>query len=323
MHRRWKLSSTRFRRPVPPIGFSGPWAAASFSTRFSFPMNPQNPLNERPTDAGPPLNDGSKGSSGMGAPTGRRRRIPGLGWRRLVLAGVLSWLIRGAAAAGTLGILLGPAETFRGKTGDFVMAAPNAYRGLVHYLHADQHVDQFARTVEYLDQHAPTVEEVQTAVEDARTWIRRFEFSRARLRRGALRLGLVNPIGGIADIREGLDSLPPRGSMDVLLEQSSAMLDPAAAYLAEVKVDPIVQGARNLGDNLAPDEILATLAAIALLAGSLLLMGLYIVTMWVRRGLPGFLGRLWLRAGVRFNRRWYAENRDAVIELLGLGPPGD
>lgn len=253
----------------------------------------------------------------------RRRRIPGLGLRRLVAAGVLSWLIRAAAAAGTLGVLLGPGESFRGKSVDFTMAVPNAYRGLVHYLHADEHVDQFARTIEYLDQHAPSVEEVRGTIDGAQTWVRRFEFSRARLKRGILRLGLVNPLGGIADIREGLDSLPPRGSMDALIEQSTALLDPAAAYLAEVKVDPIVQGARNLGDNLAPDELASTLLTIALFAGTLLLGGLYLVTMWVRRGVPGFFGRLWLRAGVRFNRRWYAENREAVIELLGLGPPED
>ena len=217
--------------------------------------------------------------------------------------------------------MLGPAETFGGKATDFVMAVPNAYRGLVHYLHADEHVDQFARTVEYLDQHAPSVEEVQGTIDGARTWIRRFEFSRARLKRGALRLGLVNPLGGIADIREGLDSLPPRGSMDALIQQSSAILDPAAAYLADVQVDPIVQGARNFGDNLAADELLATLSAVGLFGGTLMLVGLYLVTMWVRRGLPGFFGRLWLRSGVRFNQRWYAENREAVIDLLGLGPP--
>ena len=254
----------------------------------------------------------------LGIPIGTG--LPGLGLGRMLLAALLSWAIRGAAVAGALGILLGPAETLPGKVRDFGLAVPNAYRGLVHYLHADAHVDQFARTVEYLDEHAPSVEEVRSTVDGARTWIRRFEFSRARLRRGALHLGTIRPIQGFADIREGLDSLPPRGDLDRLIQHSQAMLDPAAEYLEEVRVDPIVQAARNAGDNLAPDEIASTLLTMLGLSGILLLTGLYIVTLWVRRGMPGWFARTWMKAGIRTNRDWYLEHHEDVLRVLGLRP---
>lgn len=254
--------------------------------------------------------------------------IPGLGLGRLVLGQVLGWGVRTANGAGLIGVLVGSGESVRGHVSDFAMAIPNGFRALGHYVHGGRHLDQFARTAQYLSEEAPTVAELQSTMAGSRSWLNRFDLARNSIREGLAELAEAEIILGTSDVRWGLTHMPPRAELDTLVARANAIVEPTIGYLAEVQLDPLMQAAVNVSDNLARDEILGTALTMVALGIMVWIGGSYVCTMWVRRGLPGFMGRAWMRAGRAAYPGWFDENRGAVLAALGLegrGPevPGD
>ena len=83
-----------------------------------------------------------------------------------------------------------------------------------------------------------------------------------------------------------------------------------------------MQAAARASDNLAGDEIVGTLLTAVVMGAAMWILSSYVITMWVRRGLPSFLGRAWMRAGTRSYPGWYRQNREGVLRVLGLGHAG-
>ena len=247
------------------------------------------------------------------------RSIPGLTLARAVTAHLVAWLIRAANGAGVLGVLLGAGESVPGHVGDYAMALPNGLRAVEHYLHGGRHVDQLARTVAYLNEEAPTVDELRGTMAGTRSWLNRFDLARGSIREGLEELGDAELILGTSDIRWGLTHMPPRAELDTLVGRTRAIVEPAVDYLSEVQLDPLARAAANASDNLARDEIVGTVAVILILATVVWIAGGYLVTVWIRRGLPSFLGRAWMRVGVRTFPAWYAAHGGDVEWALGLG----
>ena len=134
--------------------------------------------------------------------------IPGLGLGRTLLAEALGWGARTVNAAGLAGILFGTAESVVGHMRDYALAVPNGFRALRHYLHGGRHIDQFARTVEYLNEEAPTVDEVQHVLAGSRSWLNRFDLATGSIQEGLQELGEAEIILGTSDIRWGLTNMP-------------------------------------------------------------------------------------------------------------------
>ncbi|MGI9625714.1 MAG: hypothetical protein ACR2QM_02660 [Longimicrobiales bacterium] len=248
--------------------------------------------------------------------------IPGLGLGRTLLAQALGWGARTVNGAGLAGILFGAGETIVGHMRDYVLAVPNGFKALGHYLHGGRHIDQFARTVEYVNNDAPSVDELQHVLAGSRSWLNRFDLATGSIQEGLQELGDAEIVLGTSDIRWGLTNMPPRAELDTVVTQARAILEPAMGYLSEVELDPIVQAAARASDNLAGDEILGTLLTAVVLCTALWILSSYVITMWVRRGLPSFLGRAWMRAGTRSYSGWYEQNHKGVLRALGLGHAG-
>lgn len=245
-------------------------------------------------------------------------RIPGLGFTRLILAGVLTWLFRLLNAAGLAGILFGPAESFFARFRDYALALPNGIRGLRHYLHGGRHVDQLARTVEYVNEHAPSPEEVRALAAAATSWTRRLEIGKGAIEEGLAELRQGEIVLGVSDVRSGLENLPPAGELQQIVDAVQRISEPALELLREVDLDPLFTLLLNAADNLSGDEIVSTLSAMVLLGTTIGLLTGYLATLWVRRGVPGLATRLWWKAGMRTHRRWYEERTPELIRSLGL-----
>ena len=244
--------------------------------------------------------------------------IPGMGLGRLVLAHVVAWVFRVANGAGVLGVLLGGGETMVGHVADYALAVPNGFRSVVHYLHGDRHVDELARTIHFLQEEAPSPEEVRRTAAVTRSWLNRFDLARGSVVEGLGELGDGEWILGTADVRWGLTNMPPREQLDSLLIQARGMVEPTVEYLAAVELDPLMRAAANVSDNLAPDERWGT-GFVVLFLGSLgWLLGGFVSTVWIRRGMPSFFGRVWMRAGSRLFPAWYGRHGGEAARALGL-----
>lgn len=247
--------------------------------------------------------------------------IPGLGLGRIVLAQVLEWLVRVGNGAGLAGIFFGAGESMLGHARDYALAIPNGFRALGHYLHGGRHIDQLARTVQYLNEEAPSIEEIRSTAAGARSWLNRFDLARGSIREGLQELADAELILGIGDVRWGLTNMPPRAELDTIMERSRAIVDPAVGYLTEVRLDPLLQAVANASDNLAADEVVGTVTMMVVLGMGVWLAGSWAITMWVRRGLPSLLARVWMRAGTRTYADWYRRHGRDVANALGLTAP--
>lgn len=246
-------------------------------------------------------------------------RIPGLGLGRLVVAGILEWGIGLLNVAGLAGILFGPANGFFGRFRDYFMGIPNAVRGLRHYLHGGRHLEQAARTAAYLDQHAPSPEQVRRLAAEARSWTNRLEIARGAVADGLDQLADGEIVLGVSDVRWGLGNFPPVAEMDRILAATQRITEPALELLREVDLEPLWALLLNAADNLGPEEVLSTLSAMLVLGLTVLLAGRYLGTMWARRGVPGLLSRLWWKGGMRLHREWYEARAPDLLRSLGLG----
>lgn len=246
-------------------------------------------------------------------------RVPGLGLGRLIVAGILEWGLGLLNAAGLAGILFGPSETFFGRFRDYVMGIPNAVRGIRHYLHGGRHLEQLSQTAAYLDQHAPSPEEVRRLTAEARSWMNRLDIAREAIRDGLDQLGQGELIVGTSDVRWGLTNFPPMAEMDRILAATRTVTEPALELLRQVDLEPLLALVLNAADNLAADEILSTVTAMLFLGTAVWMVGRYLGTMWARRGVPGLLSRLWWKGGMRLHREWYEARTPELMGSLGLG----
>lgn len=245
-------------------------------------------------------------------------RIPGLGPVRLVVAGILEWGLGLLNAAGLAGILFGPADGFSGRFRDYVMGIPNALRGLRHYLHGGRHLEQAARTAAYLDEHAPSPEQVRRLAAEARSWTNRLELARGAVADGLDQLADGEIILGVSDVRWGLTNFPPVAEMDRIVAATQRITEPALELLRQVDLEPFWALILNAADNLSSEQVLSTVAAMLLLGSTVFMAGRYLGTMWVRRGVPGLLSRLWWRGGMRLHRKWYEARAPELVRSLGL-----
>ncbi len=248
----------------------------------------------------------------------RNPSIPGLGLGRMLLAYAAAWVFRVANGAGVIGVLLGAGESVPGHMADFATAVPDGFRTMVHYLHGERHVDELARTVAFLQEEAPTPEEVRRAAAGTRSWLNRFDLARGSISEGLGELAEGELILGVSDVRWGLTHMPPRGELDSLVSQARSIVEPTMAYLAEVELDPLMRAAANASDNLSADERWGTLFTMVLLGSFGWIAGSFVVTVWIRRGMPSFFGRVLMRAGTRTFPGWYAEHGAAAAAALGL-----
>lgn len=245
-------------------------------------------------------------------------RIPGLGLARLVVAGILEWGIGLLNAAGLAGILFGPADGFFGRFRDYVMGIPNAVRGLRHYLHGGRHLEQAAQTAAYLDQHAPSPEQVRRLAAEARSWTNRLEIARGAVADGLDQLADGEIVLGVSDVRWGLTNFPPVAEMDRILAATQRITEPALELLRQVDLEPLWALILNAADNLGPDEVLSTVGAMLVLGVTVFVAGRYLGTMWARRGVPGLFSRLWWKGGMRLHPEWYATRSPELLRSLGL-----
>ena len=244
--------------------------------------------------------------------------IPGLGLGRIILAHVVAWLFRVANGAGIIGVLLGSAESMVGHASDYVLAVPNGFRSIAHYVHGDRHVDELARTVRFLREEAPTPEEVRHTAAGTRSWLNRFDLARGSVVEGLGELAEGELILGTADVRWGLTHMPPREQLDSLLIQARGVVEPTVEYLSAVELDPLMRAAANVSDNLAADERWGTLFVILFLGTGVWILGGFVSTVWIRRGMPSFMGRAWMRAGSRLFPAWYGQHGGEAAAALGL-----
>lgn len=244
--------------------------------------------------------------------------IPGLGLGRIVSAHVAGWVFQVANGAGLLGVLLGGGESVAGHLSDYVLAVPNGFRSIVHYVHGDRHVDELARTIRFLQEEAPTPEELRRTAAGTRSWLNRFDLARGSVLEGLSELADGEWILGTSDVRWGLTHMPPREQLDSLLVQASAIVEPTVDYLSAVRLDPLMRAAANASDNLAPDERVGTLFVMFVLGLTVWVGGSFVSTVWIRRGMPSLLGRAWMRAGSRLFPTWYGRHGSAAARSLGL-----
>ncbi|MDH3223450.1 MAG: hypothetical protein OEO23_07015 [Gemmatimonadota bacterium] len=248
----------------------------------------------------------------------RNLSIPGLGLGRMLLAYVAAWVFRVANGAGVIGVLVGGGESVPGHVADFATAVPDGFRTVVHYLHGDRHMDELARTMAFLQEDAPTPDEVRRAAVGTRSWLNRLDLARGSISEGLGELAEGELILGISDVRWGLTNMPPPEELDSLVSRARSIVEPTMAYLAEVELDPLMRAAANASDNLAEDERWGTLFTMVLLGSLGWIAGSFVVTVWIRRGLPSFFGRVLMRAGTRTFPAWYAEHGAAAAAALGL-----
>ncbi|NNM32799.1 MAG: hypothetical protein HKO53_07015 [Gemmatimonadetes bacterium] len=244
--------------------------------------------------------------------------IPGLGLGRIVLAHLVAWLFRVANGAGIVGVLLGGGESMAGHASDYALAVPNGFRAIAHYVHGDRHVEELARTVRFINEEAPTPEEVRRTAAGTRSWLNRFDLARGSVLEGLGELADGEWVLGTADVRWGLTHMPPREQLDSLLVQAGEIVEPTLDYLSAVELDPLLRAAANASDNLAPDERVGTLTVMLVLGVLVWILGGFVSTVWIRRGMPSLVGRAWMRAGSRLFPTWYGEHGGEAARALGL-----
>lgn len=226
---------------------------------------------------------------------------------RLVAGSLAELTIKAYGAGAAAAVLLGDAETAGGKADDAVAAVPTLVEEYRQAEYVVEHREEIGAAVDYLDENAPSQDELERAVEDGGETLRDIETTYAEM----------------LEAKDAVDDLTPRPdeAFDHLQTawEAKPSLD-SITRLAEIaeEVGPFVEqveilvpvyyaGLAAVNDNLASDELAATLGVVAAALGLAFVLG-RAVGFWARRGRPGLVDRALQRWGARAFRGWYVRH---------------
>lgn len=232
----------------------------------------------------------------------RRRELA-----RLLVGALLSFVVTAYGAGAAAAVLLSDAETVGAKVDAAVAAVPTL---VDEWRDAQYVVDNRAEiraAVDYLEQNAPTREELESQASRSADTLRRVEETYGDVAEAGSAFTRFPPRPDLAfsAVRDALDGRPDLSSIRDL----SATAEQLAPVIDQVEVlVPVYYGSlAAVNDNLAEDELASTLlvAAAALATASVLA---HAVGFWARRGRPSLVGRTLQRAGARVWRRWWGDH---------------
>ncbi|MCR6030786.1 hypothetical protein GGQ22_04925 [Nocardioides sp. zg-579] len=228
---------------------------------------------------------------------------------RLLLGSLLEAGIKAYGAGAALAVALSDAETVGGKGQDALAAVPSLMERYRAAEYVVDHRQEIQVALDYVNEQTPPEAELEAAIESSTATLSGIEttYSSVLEARDALPW---NPRDAWGHVSDAWGAKPDLGSIADL----AATAERIGPYVDQVEVlTPVYYGGLlAVVDNFASDEIVGTLAVMALALGLAVVLG-QAVGFWVRRGRPGLVARTLQRWGARTFRGWYVANLPAAL----------
>lgn len=262
-------------------------------------------------------------TTGPDRPSLRRRLEVG----RLLIGSALELGIKAYGAGAAVAVALSDAETVGGKSQDALAAVPSLMERYRAAKYVADHRQEIRSALDYVNENTLPQAELEAAVDRTSVTLRDIETTNDEVMAAkqavddAIDINVdLNPLDGfdgidgfdIGKTQEAFGHVRAAWEAKPDLESISDLADAAeqvSPYMDQVEVlIPVYYGnVLNVADNFASDEIVSTLAVMALALGLAFVLGTA-VGFWVRRGRPGFIARALQRWGARRFRPWYVIN---------------
>jgi hypothetical protein len=227
---------------------------------------------------------------------------------------ILGTGIRSYGAAAALSVAFSDAETVSGKCHDAFAAVPNLTERYRETRYVVDHREQIRTALDYVHQHAPDPQQLQTAAHKSSETLVGIETTYNEVMQAKDALGTFNVFKSIPEAAGHLDNAwaakPDLGSIRHL----AGVADGITPFLNHVNVlVPRLYGGLLTGmDNFASDEIAATVGVMGAALGLAFVLAQG-VGFWARRGRPGIVARTLQTWGARRYRGWYVRNLERVL----------
>lgn len=239
---------------------------------------------------------------------------------RRVVGSLLEFGVKAYGAAAAVSVSLSDSETVAGKSYDALNAVPNLTDRYRDAKYVVDHREEIRTTLDYVHQHAPAPEELESAARASSETLGRITTTYNQVDQAWDALTGIRPNNVIQNLprakehfdrawaaRPDLDSIghladEVQGVTPVLRQLQSLDIDFARVYANLLRVM----------DNFASDEVGATLGVMALALGLAYLLGLG-AGFWGRRGRPGLIAGTLQGLGARCFRRWYVPNLEYAL----------
>jgi len=226
---------------------------------------------------------------------------------RLAVGALLSFLATAYGAGAALAVLLGDAETGRDKVGDAVAAVPTLVEEWRDAQYVVENRDEIRAAVDYLEDNAPPQEELERQAAEGAATLRGIEetYDEVALAWDAVTSFPPRPgdaVDGVVAAFEGRPDLDAVRDLAATAEQVGPVVEQV-----EVLLPVYYGGVASVNDNLASDELPATLLTVAGALAAAFVVA-HAIGFWARRGRPGLVARALQRLGARLFHGWYVRH---------------
>ncbi len=221
--------------------------------------------------------------------------------------------VKAYGAAAAVSVALSDAETVGRKADDALAAVPNLMERYRDARYVVDHREEIRAAVDYVHQHAPDAQQVETAAQESSETLARIETTYSEVIQATEALAERNILGvpqAVDHLRDAWAARPDLDSIRHLAEVAGSVTP--VVRQAEVLVPRLYGGLLTVIDNFASDEIAATLGVMGAAFALAYLLGTAI-GFWARRGRPGLIARTLQRLGARFFRGWYVSNLEHAL----------
>ena len=240
-------------------------------------------------------------------------RTPELG-RRLV-GTALELAIKAYGAAAAVSVVSSDAETVGGKVHDAVAAVPNLAERYRDATYVVEHREEIQAALDHARQHAPDSQELEAAARESSETLVGIDTTYSEVLAAKEAIANRNPFEGVPEAYGHLDNAwdarPDLGSLRELAEVAERV-GPFVDQVDVLAVPRLYGGLLTVADNLASDEVAATLGVMAAAVALAFVVGTG-VGFWARRGRPGVVAHLLQRCGARLFGGWYARNLEFAL----------
>ena len=218
--------------------------------------------------------------------------------------------VKAYGAAAAVSVALSDAETVGGKADDALAAVPNLMERYGDAKYVVDHREEIRAAVDYVHQHAPDAQQLETASQESSETLARIETTYSEVFQARDAIADLNPLEAAGHVRGAFAAMPDLDSIRRLADVAESVTP--VVRQAEVLVPRIYGGLLTVTDNFARDEIAATLGVMGAALALAYVLGTAI-GFWARRGRPGMIARTLQRLGARSFRGWYVGNLEHAL----------
>jgi hypothetical protein len=239
---------------------------------------------------------------------------------RRVVGSLLELGIKAYGAAAAVSVALSDSDTAGGKSYDALNAVPNLMERYREAKYVVDHREEIQTAVEYVHQHAPDPDQLETAARQSSETLERITTTYDEVTQAWNAFAGIRPNNVIHNLprakehfdkawaaKPGLDSISD-------LAHEAQDVTPFLRQLRGLDIDfpRLYANLLSVLDNFASDEIAATLGVMGAALGLAYILGMG-AGFWGRRGRPGFIAGTLQRLGAHFFRGWYVRNLEYAL----------